>query len=902
LLQNKKKLSIAQRWHIVKSSPESSHVSVASPQPTSCDDVVPYAGCVLGSVGDRWVQRQKHQLLLVEVKIFGRKVIALVDSGATHNFVAAEFCRKHGLRYAMKTKTVVLADGTKTQAKGVMQSARVSVGEHAEKEDFIVMDMSGEEFQCILGKPWLSAVNPAIDWSKNCLTIRDSVVTGVSVSESSHAVKVCSLRSVLKAAKQKGTRCWSIMVRSVQESEGETQSCTPYTPSLLTPDWSATEKQLQDWPELYQALREYEDVFQPLPDGLPPQSKVTHKIELADGAKPPYRPPYRMSPLELDELKKQIQGLLDKGWIRPSHSPFGAPVLFAAKADGSLRLCIDYRALNAQTKKSRYPIPRIDEMFDRLGPARYISHLDAAQAYHQVPIAEGDEEKTAFVTRYGQFEWVVMPFGLCNAPSTFQSLMNQVLGPDFDDFTFAYLDDVMAWSQSREEHVMHLRAVLHKLREAGVRLRLSKCKFGVQETEFLGFIVGNGKIMPSPSKVAAVAEWPVPHDVHTLRSFLGFANFYRRFVQGYSKITAPLNDLLRKGVSWNWCSACETSFSIVKEKLTSAPALILPDLTIPFYVVCDASDYAVGVTLLQDQGHGLQPVAYDGRKMSPAEVNYTTTDKENLGLVYALRKWRCYLEGTQFTVETDHDALKYLQTKRPEDVNRRQARWLELLGSYDFKVIHKPGKLNVSDPLSRRHYPDDPERAAINALSSVKFGDDFMAKVLEGYGIDDFYRNPRNLRQFQCKEGFWYWGDRLCIPDVGDDSLITVILQELHDSPTGGHFGFDKTYASVSNRFFWPRMKHDIREYVRTCPTCIKAKHDNRLPAGLLQPLPVPNHPWEQSTMDFVFSLPETVNGHNGCVVFVDRLSKRVLGRIAEIVVYYFEDEHSWPCSNGWSK
>ena len=870
-----------QRYHIMRSNCESSHVSAIPPIPqpaASHDTPTPQVGSILGSIGDHWSSRQKHKLLLVEVKIFGRKVVALVDSGATHNFIASEFCYKHGMRYVKKTRTVVLADGSNSEAVGALQSARVTIGQHAVKEDFIVMDMKGEEFQCILGKPWLSAVNPTIDWSKNCMTIRDSVICGVDKFQPSPTVKVCSLRSVLKATKQKGARAWTVLIRPVQDKpKEETPSDTPYSPSLLAPDWSVTEKQLHDWPELYEALRDYEDVFQPLPDGLPPQKKVTHKIEIPEGAKPPYRPPYRMSPLELDELKKQVEGLLDKGWIRPSHSPFGAPVLFAAKPDGSLRLCIDYRALNALTKKSRYPIPRIDEMFDRLGPAKYISHLDAAQAYHQVPIAEGDQEKTAFVTRYGQFEWVVMPFGLCNAPSTFQSLINQVLGSDFDDFTFAYLDDIMAWSQTREEHVRHLRAVLQKLRESSIRLRLSKCKFGVQQTEFLGFIVGNGKIAPSPSKVAAVTEWPTPKDVHTVRSFLGFANFYRRFVKDYSKITAPLNDLLRKGVSWNWCEKCESAFSAIKEKLTSAPALLLPDLKLPFYVVCDASDYAIGCTLMQDQGHGLHPVAYDGRKMSPAEVNYHTTDKENLGLVYALRRWRCYLEGREFIVETDHDALRFLQTKRPEDVNRRQARWLEMLGSYNFKVIHKPGKLNVSDPLSRRQYPDDPDKATIHAISSAEFGDDFMAKVLHGYEVDNLYCNPRNLRQFQCKDGYWYWNGRLCIPSMEDDSLIEVILKELHDSATGGHFGFDKTYAAISKRFYWPQMKRDIREYIRTCPVCMRAKHDNQRPAGLLQPLPVPNHPWEQHTMDLLLKLPMSDDGHDAAIVFVDRFTKSVV-------------------------
>jgi RNase H-like domain found in reverse transcriptase/Integrase zinc binding domain len=358
-----------------------------------------------------------------------------------------------------------------------------------------------------------------------------------------------------------------------------------------------------------------------------------------------------------------------------------------------------------------------------------------------------------------------------------------------------------------------------------------------------------------------------------LRVFLGFTNFYRRFVEGYSRVAAPLTELFRKEVPWTWGLAQETAFQELKSRLTSAPALMLPDFDKPFYVVCDASDFALGATLLQDQGNGLQPVAYEGRKMTPAETRYITTDKENLGLVHALRTWRCYLEGRKFTVETDHHSLKWLQTQ--PQLNRRQARWMELLASYDMDIIHKPGKLNRSDPLSRREYEEPSPDAMVLLcnvnLSDASFGDDFIERVKAAYNRKPMRDWDRN-RSFRLVNGLWYTEGRLLIPD--DDALKEEILRELHDAPAGGHFGVDKTVDSIARRFYWKNLRQDVQLYCSTCPVCQRAKHSNQLPAGLLQPLETPSHSWEQVTLDLLMNLPTTTSGCNAAVVFVDRLTK----------------------------
>lgn len=853
-------------------STEGSDDGVTPSEVLPADTAVATAGSICGVLGDRHAERLRHKLLLVEVRILGRKCVALVDSGATHNIVSADFVSKHKLTTAEgDVKQVRLADGTSVKTAGHLRGARYRIGAgFADMDDFVILSTKDEEFDVILGKPWLTKHNPDINWTSNLISIGDHELEAIADGPKTRDFKVCSLKSVMKAAQQKGSRSWLALVRPSTSAT----LAKPYSPSLQKPDWKPVEEELKDWPELLAVLHKHAVVFEPLPDGPPvdPTRPKMH-IKTEDGAKPPYKPPYRMSPKELDELKAQLQGLLDKGWIRPSHSPYGAPVLFAAKADGSLRMCIDYRALNAITKKSRYPLPRIDEMFDRLRGANYITCLDWQQGYHQVAIEEEDIPKTAFVTRYGQFEWLVMPFGLANAPSVFQSMMNEFLGADMDDFASAYLDDCTIYSLTKEDHVRQVEAVLQRMAERGYKARLSKCRFGRAEQELLGFIVGNGCIKPSPKKVAAVKEWPVPANVHDLRVFLGFANFYRRFVKGYSQVTTPLTELLRKDVTWNWGAEHSTAFKELKDRLTSAPALLLPDFDKPFYVVCDASDYAVGGTLLQDQGSGLQPVAYEGRKMNGAETRYTTTDKENLALVHALRTWRCYLEGRKFTVETDHASLRWLQTQ--PNLNRRQARWMELLAGYEMEIVHKPGKLNRSDPLSRRKYPEpeaeeEPMVCAVQA-HEVHFGDKFLDKLKAAYAAHPL-RNFEPTRQYRYVNGLWYTDGKLFIPE--DDTIKQMILEELHDAPTGGHFGVDKTLESVARRFYWKTMRPDVELYCRTCPACQRAKHVNQLPAGLLQPLETPAHPWEQTTMDLLTNLPTTETGFNAAVVFVDRLTK----------------------------
>ena len=350
--------------------------------------------------------------------------------------------------------------------------------------------------------------------------------------------------------------------------------------------------------KLKELVDEFKDVFpDTLPKGRPPKRDIVHEIRTEEGAKPPSRPPYRLSPSEQDEMEEQVKDLLAQGFIRPSASPYGAPILFVPKKDGRWRMCIDYRALNKQTVKDQFPLPRIDLLLERLGQAKVFTKLDLASGYHQIAMEESSIQKMAFRTNRGQFEFLVMPFGLCNAPASFQRLMNKVFAEHIGDFIAVYLDDILIFSRSIDEHWQHFRWALEKLREAKLFGRLHKCEFLKEQVDYLGFEVSPGGIKASPGKVKAVIEWPRPKSVHDVRSFLGLASYYRRFVRGFSEIARPLTELTRAGAEWKWSTSQHTAFNRLKLALTTAPVLMLPDFGKQFVVTTDASDAAVGCHL-----------------------------------------------------------------------------------------------------------------------------------------------------------------------------------------------------------------------------------------------------------------------------------------------------------------
>ena len=784
---------------------------------------------------------------------------ALFDGGAAIDVVCGAFARSLGvtIRKCQDFPTVAFADRRVVASPGIC-TLSIRVGTYVCKRTFVVVEDT-LAYDIIIGKPWLTDVNPSVDWAANVIWVNQGGklhrIATPAVDHPVASIPVISAIQVKRAVRKGSTACLAI-VRQTAGPDGPGVQLEADLSHVTDPKFQAA---------MSAVLSEFAPVFAPLPKGLPPAREgIDHTIELEPHSKPPYRPTYRMSPAELQEVRTQLQELLDMGFIRPSASPFGAPILFVRKKDGTLRMCIDYRALNKLTVKNRYPLPRIDELFDQLHGSTVFSQLDLASGYHQVRVQDESIPKTAFRTRYGSYEFLVLPFGLCNAPATFMTLMHKVLHPYLDKFVIVFLDDILIFSKTPEEHVEHVRLVLAALAEHRLQAKLSKCTFAAPSVDFLGHTVSGAGIAADRRKVAAVEQWPVPQNVHDVRSFLGLVGYYRRFINKFSFIAAPMTDLLKHECKWHWDAKHQEAFEQLKTAMVSAPVLLMPDVTKPFHVYADASQFAVGAVLMQDHGAGLQPVAYESRKLTPAEQNYPIHEIELLAVINALKVWRCYLEGGEFITNTDHQSLKYLMTQ--PNLSRRQARWVEFLQTYDTTIRYVEGKSNPADALSRR--PD----MQLNAVAVVQSVSDFLKRVRTGYARDPAFRDDAFVKQFVDVNGLFYHQSRLVIPAYS--TLRQELLQEHHDRLLSGHLGVDKTLARLHRFFYWPAMHESVKAYVRSCPSCQRNKPLLARPAGLLQPLPVPSHPWESVSMDFIVDLPKTAQGFDAIFTVVDRFSK----------------------------
>ena len=654
-------------------------------------------------------------------------------------------------------------------------------------------------------------------------------------------------------------------------------------------------------------------------DKLPPHRPSDHRIELQPGKEPGYSPFYNMSQDELKVLKKFLDENLTKGFIRPSSSPAASPVLFARKPSGGLRLCVDYRALNAITVKNRYPLPLIQETLARICRAKIYSKLDIIAAFNKIRMALGEEWKTAFRTRYGLYESLVMPFGLANAPSTFQQYINSVLYEYLDDFCTAYINDILIYSNSKAEHKEHVRKVLKRLRDAGLQVDIDKYAFSVTEVKYLGLIITTKGIRMDPEKLSAVLEWLPPKNIKDVQSFLGFANFYRRFIQGFSAIAGPLTQLTKKDHAFNWTPKYQAAFDGLKEAFTSAPILLHFDPEKEIVVETDVSDYVTTRVMSQYDDKGqLRSVVYFSTKMLPAECNYEIYNKELLAIIRAFEVWRLELEGTEklMTVLSDHKNLEYFITTKL--LSRRQACWSEFLSRSNFKITYHPGGLNKrADALTRqsrdlpkrerdrrREYqwqtvlkpenldvplfqasltPVSIEEPVLEVLKTPRINpepkeeleasnleqaidaayveSEWAQKILTALGSGAQKMKGFPLAKCEAREGRIYFRNRLFISN--NDLLRLRLIQESHVTPSTGHPGRAKTYELLTRYYYWLGLPADVKRFARNCRPCSRAKVSRERYHGALKPLAVPDRRWSYISMDFVITLPESEDYFN---------------------------------------
>jgi hypothetical protein len=688
---------------------------------------------VVASGGSAFFAVSRKLTMMWQGHLAGLPATVLVDTGASDNFMSAVIARQLGLRVVPlhASESITVADG-RTVAVAGMVVCRLKLQGYTAALRFYVTDLPGD-YDAFLGNAWLLAHNASIDFKgpgsltlckgKACITLRhasrlpaDALPSIPRRSAAGHK----SVSSLLLSAAQfhsaykRGLPCYLVTVRvgppstptpPAQDANGTTGAGVPRGEDegidgprggIKATGGALPGAKLMSQVRLDKVIEDNMDSFpEELPPCLPPWRNIPHTIELELGASPPFRAMYRMTQAEYALIEKEVKGLLARGSIAPSHSPFGAPVLFVGKKDGTMRMCMDYRALNKLTKKNKYPLPRIDDLLDRLGGATVFSSLDLASGYHQIRIAEADVPKTAFRTPLGLYEWKVLPFGLTNAPATFQAVMNDVFREHLGKSVLVYLDDILVFSKTPEEHETHLRQVLALLRKHQLYAKRKKCVFNQPEVSFLGHVVGVGGVRADPRKTAVIATWPEPLNKKELQSFLGLANWFRKFVQGYANMVRPLTSLTGN-VPWVWDAACNDAFAAVKAALVSPPVLALPDFSKAFEVICDASGAGIGAVLVQDD----RPLAFESRKLTEAEQNYHTTDREMLAVVHALEIWRCYLEGAVgVTVVTDHNPLTWFRTQ--PILSKRQVRWSEKLERFAFTWRYQPGRINVADPLSR---------------------------------------------------------------------------------------------------------------------------------------------------------------------------------------------------------
>jgi hypothetical protein len=746
----------------------------------------------------------------------GQQVIILIDSGSTHNFVDEHVVKRMGLSSTKKEVIKVrIANGQQISSPGKCQDLSLKMQGTVFQVDLYALPLAGCDV--VLGIQWLRILGPIL-WNFDDLTMefqwgtRRCRLKGLQQGPELSMEDVNSFRWLKRGNK-------GVLLQLIKTENHDTQQL------------HSVSDQTEDQPGgvLDDILEEFDDVFQ-VPTELPPNRSHDHAITLQEGVQPVSVRPYRYPFFQKAEIEKIVKGLLQSGVIRHSNSPFSALVILVRKADGTWRMCMDYRSLNKVTIKDSFPIPVVDELLDELWGATIFSKLDLISGYHQIRVVEKDIPKTAFRTHEGHYEFLVMPFGLTNAPSTFQSLMNHIFQPYLRKFILVFFDDILIFSQDVNSHRKHLQITLEILREHKLFAKKSKCRFGCKKVDYLGHIVSESGVQADPGKIQAMVDWPFPTNIKALRGYLGLTGYYRRFIKGYGSIAAPLTTMLKKN-AFTWDDVAKEAFQNLKSVVIEAPVLALPNFAQPFVIECDASGLGIGAVLMQNG----KPIAYLSKALKGRALLMSTYEKELFALVTAIQKWRPYLLGQSFVVKTYQQSLKFLLEQKVG--TPFQQKWITKLIGYDFTVEFKKGEDNrIADALSRREGWE--EEVALSLLSIPTLN--WIEKLKEQYQKDEklksllarWQSNNLNSSKYAFKDGLLFYKNRLYLGSC--QAIKEQVLAFVHSDPMAGHSGFERTMQRAKRDFFWKGMKKDLKRFIRECAICQQNKNENISPAGLL--------------------------------------------------------------------
>lgn len=617
-------------------------------------------------------------------------------------------------------------------------------------------------------------------------------------------------------------------------------------------------------------------------EGLGRTNLLKHAINTGD-ATPTKQRYHAVSPAVQEKMWTEVDRLLDLGIIEPSQSAWSSPVTIVTKANGKARLCLDARQLNKATVKDAYPTPLIDGIISRLNDTRYISSIDLKDAFWQIELEDAAREKTAFtVPGRPLYQFVRMPFGLCNAGQSMCRLMDLVIPSAMRDYVFVYIDDLLVVSADIETHLERLRVVAECLRMANLSINVEKSKFCMRSIKYLGHIIGDGQIKPDPGRVKCIVEFPTPVTVKQVRRFLGMSGWYQRYISNYAAVASPITDTLRNATHFRWTPEAQQAFEALKLKLTTAPVLTHPDFAKHFYIQCDASATGVGGVLFQLDGDDEHPIAFMSKKLNSAQRNYSVTEQECLAAILCVKKFRCYVEGMPFTIITDHASLKWLMSQK--DLTGRLARWSLSLQAFDFEIEHRKGSANVVPDTLSRALIEEVEVAVAEPieLTDPAFQSDEYVKLrvqmeAEAERLPDIsVRDGVIYKRTEARTGnnlidmSFIW--KVWVP--GD--LRTKVMTDAHNPPTAGHGGADRTTELIRRLYYWPGLGRDVRNFVAACTTCKEVKAPNqtlRPPMGKHRPA---ERPFQHLYIDLLGPYPRSKRGNAYIAIVLDQLSKFV--------------------------